>query len=417
MAAVWRGGMSMSPRRPPVHADPEDECEGVWHVACTLPAMIPRVRWAVACLLLLAACGGPAGDAADPTLEVALDTLPPVETTTPAPSTPLATPTSTTTTTQPPKTPIVLGFAGDTSFTHGLDGRDPLGNATEMLSAPDLTAVNLETTVGEPGVGAPLGKTYIFRSPPRTVELLREAGVDVVSLANNHTLDHRREGLLRTMELLEEGDIGYFGAGADSASAYGTLTRRVGDWDVGFVGFTHIECGWVADDPTRWPESAWACPGFEARTVDAVTAADDAADFVVVMVHWGIERDHCPQSYQRDLARQWVDAGADLIVGSHPHVLQGLEHIDGAWVIHSTGNFAFPSARSASARSAFFTATISEQSVDITVRPVEIVDGRPRPMGADSAESLLSDLSEWSFGWEFDAAGIPSRRTESGTCD
>ena len=164
--------------------------------------------------------------------------------------------------------------------------------------------------------------------------------------------------------------------GANSDAAYAAHIATVGDWQVAFVGFTHIECGWVASDLTRWPESAWACPGFEDRTIESVATAATDADVVVVMVHWGIEKEHCPQQYQHDLAAAWIAAGADLIIGSHPHVLQGVEQIDGVWVVHSTGNFAFPSARQASARSAFFRVDVAENNVDLEVVPVQIVDGR-----------------------------------------
>ncbi len=370
-------------------------------------------------LVVLAACGTVAEGVETPLTSALLDTLPiatpagdNAAATAPAPTT-----TTTTTTTNPPKEPITLGFAGDTSFTHGLDGRDPLGEVVALLAAPDLTAVNLETTMGEPGVGSPLAKTYIFRSPPHTVEMLSAAGVDVVSLANNHTLDYGREGLLRTTQLLDDGGIGHFGAGPDTAAAYAPYVTRVGDWDVGFVGFTHIECGWVADDPTRWPESAWACPGFEPQTVASVSAAAGRADFVVVMVHWGIEKDHCPQDYQRQLAQQWIAAGADLIIGSHPHVLQGIERIDGVWVVHSTGNFAFPSARDVSARSAYFEVTVSEQAVDLAVVPLRIIDGRPHPVDGDDAASILGDLGNWSFGWTVTPQGGVAPRRGGGACD
>lgn len=321
---------------------------------------------------------------------------------------------SSTTTTASPKAPISLGFAGDTSFTHGLDARDPLGDVVDLLEAPDLTAVNLETTIGESGVGTAVDKTYIFRSPPQSAAILADAGIDVVSLANNHTLDYRREGLLRTIELLRTEGIGLFGAGPDAAAAYAPHRVQVGDWSVAFVGFTHIECGWVAADPTSWPEAAWACLGFEGRTVQAVASAASAADLTVVMVHWGIEKQHCPEPYQRTLASAWIEAGADLIVGSHPHVLQGVEQIDGTWVIHSTGNFAFPSARSESARSAFFVANVMEDGIDLEVIPIAIVDGRPRRTEASAAE-ILGDLGRWSSGWTFES-GRPAATSASGAC-
>lgn len=325
-------------------------------------------------------------------------------------------PTTTTTTTQPPKDPIVLGFGGDVAFTHGLDARDPFGDVLDMLQVPDFTAVNLETTVAEPEVGSPVDKTFVFKSPPHSVGLLTSAGIDAVNLANNHTLDYRREGLLRTIELLNEADVPSFGAGATEADAYGTQLVEVGDWTVGLVGFTHVECGWVADDPTLWPEAAWACPGFEPRTVAAVEAAAASADLVVVMSHWGIQLEYCPQAFQRDLAEAWVQAGADLVIGSHPHVLQGIERIDDAWVVYATGNLAFPSANGPSTRSAFFEFDVSDDGVEMYVTPIEIADGRPRQMSESSSAAMLADLGSWSFGWAFPSGGTPEPRAASGTC-
>jgi poly-gamma-glutamate capsule biosynthesis protein CapA/YwtB (metallophosphatase superfamily) len=347
--------------------------------------------------VLIAACGAAAGSEPDPSVtrvEV-LSPLPTVPTGLPASTTP-----TTATTAPPPRAPVAVGFAGDTSFTHGLAGRDPLGDVIELLTAPDLTAANLETTVAETDVGSPLDKRFIFKSPPGSVEVLTAAGVDVVSLANNHTLDYRRDGLLRTMELLDAGSILHFGAGVDPAAAYAPVIARAGEWTIAFVGFTRVECGWVSDDPTRWPEAAWACPGFEDRTVAAVAEAADSADVTVVMVHWGIELDHCPQPHQRELAAAWVEAGAELVIGSHPHVLQGIERINDAWIVYSTGNFAFPSARGPSARSAYYEAELAESGVTLRVTPVTIVEGRPRPAAGDAASAILDDLAAWSFGWE-----------------
>lgn len=302
------------------------------------------------------------------------------------------------------------------SFTHGLDENDPLGGVAELLAAPDLMVVNLETTIAEPEVGSPLDKTYIFKSPPRSVDLLRAAGVDAVSLANNHTLDYRREGLLRTIQLLDEGGITHVGAGLDADMAYAPRVLDVGDWRVALVGFTHVECGWVADDLTRWPEAAWACPGFEQRTVTAVDQANRRADVVVVLVHWGIERDHCPQPYQRELAADWIEAGADLVIGSHPHVLQSVEQIGGAWVVHSTGNFAFPSARGATAETALFTLTFDGPESRLRAIPMLGPGGRLRPAGPGETARILELLSRISFGVTFDEYGEAIPADPGGDC-
>jgi poly-gamma-glutamate synthesis protein (capsule biosynthesis protein) len=362
----------------------------------------------------LAACGdgGPAARAAEPTTIPAapMTTIAAVTSTTAQPTT------TATTTTVPPKRPIVLGFAGDTSFTHGLHARDPLGDMTSQLSAPDLMFVNLETTVAEAEVGRRVNKTYTFKSPPESVDLLVDAGIDAVQLANNHTLDFERPALLRTLELLDEGGIAHAGAGADPAAAHAPRYLEIDGWTIGLVALSRVPCSWSASGENTYPEVAWTCDPFVVDGMTAVQEAAQHADLTIVMVHWGIELDNCPLPYQRDLAMAWESVGADLIIGGHPHVLQGVERIGDAWLIHSTGNFAFPSARQTSARSAMFEFAISEDGVRLRAIPVRITSGRPTPATGDDAAAILDDLSRWSFGFAFDDGGIAVATGEPGAC-
>jgi poly-gamma-glutamate synthesis protein (capsule biosynthesis protein) len=330
-----------------------------------------------------------------------------------------STPTTTivsTTTTVPPKAPIVLGFAGDTSFTHSLHARDPLGDITAELSAPDAMFVNLETTVAESDVGRRVNKTYTFKSPPESVQILTDAGIDVVQLANNHILDFERPALLRTLELLDKGGVAHAGAGTDPDAAYSPRYVSVGDWTIGLVALNRVPCSWSASGENTRPEVAWTCDPFILDGMASVLEASLNSDLVVVMVHWGIERDNCPQSYQHDLAAAWAEVGADLIIGGHPHVLQGVERIGDAWLVHSTGNFAFPSARGPSARSAMFEFTVDEDDISLRAIPVRITSGRPAPATGDDADAILADLSRWSFGFTFDDTGGATPTDETGRC-
>lgn len=318
-----------------------------------------------------------------------------------------STTTTTTTTTLPP---LVLAFAGDTAFTHGSETRDPLGDITEWLSLPDLMFVNLETTIAEPNVGVDNGNKYTFKSPPSSVDLLTASGIDAVQLANNHILDFGPDATGRTVEILDEAGIAHSGAGSNAADAYAPVVIEENGWRIGFVSFSRIPCHWSVGGENTRPQTAWACAPFLLETIKAVQQAAHNTDFVVVMVHWGIERNHCPETYQRELARTWAQFGADVIVGGHPHVLQGVEQVEGAWLINSTGNFAFPSARGASSYSAVYEFTITQDGVSLQVKPVRIVGGRPRPANETDTATILDDLTKWSVGYEFDAQGhaIPS---------
>jgi len=370
--------------------------------------------------LVATACGREepavaAAEAQTPTTQAAAvpsTTLPVVTSTSLSPSPA----TATTTTTRAPRPPIVLGFAGDTSFTHDLHARDPLGDITAEVSAADLMFVNLETTVAEADVGTRVDKTYTFKSPPESVHLLVDAGIDAVQLANNHTLDFRRPAILRTLELLDDSAVVNAGAGADPEAAYAPAYLDVNGWTIGLVALSRVPCDWSASGENTRPEVAWTCDPFVVEGIAAVQEAELNADLVIVMVHWGIELDHCPQAYQRDLADTWVRVGADLIIGGHPHVLQGVERLGDAWLVNSTGNFAFPSARQASARSALFEFTVAEDGIALRAIPVRITSGRPAPATGDDGASILSDLSRWSFGLDFDDAGNAVPSDEVGAC-
>jgi poly-gamma-glutamate capsule biosynthesis protein CapA/YwtB (metallophosphatase superfamily) len=327
----------------------------------------------------------------------------PPSTTLAALSAPSSTTTTTTTTTL---APLVLTFAGDTSFTHGSETRDPLADVTDWLSEPDLMFVNLETVVAEPSVGVESNNKYTFKSPPKSIDLLKAAGIDAVQIGNNHILDWGPDGVARTIELLDDGGIANAGAGVDTDAAYDPTFIDIKGWRIGFVSFSRIPCHFAASGVNTRPQVAWACDPFIRDTIEAVKEASKDSDFVVVMVHWGLERNNCPEPYQRELARAWAQLGADIIVGGHPHVLQGVEQVEGKWLINSTGNFAFPSARGPSSYSAMYEFTITQSDVTLRVKPVRIVAGRPKPASPADTERILADLDRWSFGYDFDSNGL-----------
>ena len=309
-----------------------------------------------------------------------------------------------------------MGFAGDTAFTHGLASYDPLGEMAELLSAPDLTLVNLETTIAEIGVGRAYAKEYTFKSPPESTGLLIAAGIDGVALGNNHLLDFGLPALLRTTELLDEAGIERAGAGADRDEAYAPMLFEAAGRRVAVLSFSRIlsQPSWAAD--TDRPGIASAYPEWLPETVRAVEAAAMEADLVVVMIHWGVELNYCPEPYQREFANAWVEAGSDLVIGSHPHVLQGVEQIGGAWVVYSTGNLAFPSARGLSDDSAVFEFTLDGTDSGLVAHPIHIINGRPHAATEGQAEAILGLLSEHSFGFAFDQHGVAVPTSEPGAC-
>ncbi len=214
------------------------------------------------------------------------------------------------------------------------------GGYREAIDRADFFMVNQEFPFSSRGTAAE-DKQYTFRLPPDRVSTLLERGMDAVTLANTHARDAGTDALLDTCETLDAAGILHTGAGADLDAAKKPVIAELEGIRVGILGATRII-----------PEAGWAAgknhPGMLATYDAAVTLEEirqmrTECDYVVVMVHWGIEREEMPKDYQRTLGRQYIDAGADLVVGSHPHVLQGIEYYQGKPIVYSLGNFVFGS--------------------------------------------------------------------------
>ncbi len=210
----------------------------------------------------------------------------------------------------------------------------------EAIDEADFFMVNQEFPFSSRGTAA-ADKQYTFRLPPEKVSVFQELGIDAVTLANNHALDFGTDALLDSCEVLDGAGILHTGAGADLEAAKKPVIAELKGIRVGILGATRVI-----------PEAGWAAgknhPGMLATYDSAVTLEEirrmrPECDYVIVFVHWGIERDERPQEYQRQMGRQYIDAGADLVIGSHPHVLQGIEYYQGRPIVYSLGNFIFGS--------------------------------------------------------------------------
>ncbi|GIP38061.1 hypothetical protein J31TS4_13410 [Paenibacillus sp. J31TS4] len=239
---------------------------------------------------------------------------------------------------------VKLAFVGDVLLGSTVEnvlkekGYDyPYSDVKTLLQGADLTIANLETPVTERGT--PQQKDYVYRSSPKALPAFKEAGFDLVNLANNHSMDQGEQGLLDTMDHLDVLGIKRVGAGRTSAEAFRPVILESKGIRIAFVGFTR-----------NVPDNSWKAgtsrPGladtYDSKApVDAIRKAREQADLVVVIAHWGVERSDTPDEHQKKLARAYIDAGADLIIGGHPHVLQGFERYQGKWIAYSLGNFIF----------------------------------------------------------------------------
>ncbi|MGE3074948.1 MAG: CapA family protein [Dehalococcoidia bacterium] len=251
---------------------------------------------------------------------------------------------------------------------------------SSRLSGSDITAGNLEMVVSD--LGYPQDKGYTFEAPPGVLSALTLAGFDVVSQANNHALDFGPEALLDTAAWLRDAGIGVAGSGPDIDSATAPVIIERNAIRIAFVSLVDTAPEGTYSRAT-WEASA-IDPGVAWADIDSVTAAVQraagSADVVVAMLHFGIEYAPVPSDEQRTLAHAAIDAGASLVLGSHPHVLQEMEEYGGGLIAYSLGNFVFDGFSGSANDSAILQVTFATDGIESwQLVPVELVEnGLPR---------------------------------------
>jgi poly-gamma-glutamate synthesis protein (capsule biosynthesis protein) len=238
---------------------------------------------------------------------------------------------------------FTIAFAGDVHFAERTADRlaaDPstaFGVAAPGLAAADLTVVNLETAITT--TGEPEAKSFTFRAPQSAFDALRDAGVDVASMDNNHGADYGAVGVQDSLAAIAGSGFPVIGFGKDAAAAYAPLHRSINGVDVAIVAASQVR------DHTLENFSAGATsPGianaFDPTLIENVKAAAAGGSTVVVFLHWGTEYEGCPDSNQQQLAGELAAAGATAVIGTHAHVLQGAGwRPDGVYVAYGLGNY------------------------------------------------------------------------------
>jgi poly-gamma-glutamate synthesis protein (capsule biosynthesis protein) len=262
--------------------------------------------------------------------------------------------------------PLVLAAVGDVNLGNGpgsmiarFGPEYPWTSVGPLMSKADITFANLECAVSLRG--SPQAKQFVFRGQPSSVPpMSRRAGIDVVSLANNHAGDYGDAALLDTLRSVRAAGITPVGAGASEASAYRPqVIRRLG-LRVAFVGFSTVlpfDFRALGDNPG----TAW---GHAGRVSSVVREARKRADVVVAAFHWGIERATHESAQQRALAQVALRAGATAVIGSHPHVLQPIRRpARRRLVAYSLGNFVFSAASPNTERTGILRVSLTRRGV------------------------------------------------------
>jgi poly-gamma-glutamate capsule biosynthesis protein CapA/YwtB (metallophosphatase superfamily) len=273
-------------------------------------------------------------------------------------------------------------------------GRAPLAKVEGLLNTADVTIGNLEGPLSNRGTHVG-GKTpdHIFAGDPRAVEGLTASGFDLLALANNHIMDHGGDALTDTLATLDGAGIGHAGAGMDKAAAWAPAIIERNGKKIAYLSFSQIVPGGFTPTSSR--------PGMATgRDMHAVTAAIAAArqqaDYVIVSYHWGVEQSYTANASQKRDGRASIDAGADMVLSHHPHVMQGIEFYKGKLIAYSLGDFIFPYKTVEGRKSIILRATLGPDGVtDVSASPVYMAEyGAPVPQTGSSAKAILGKLRD-----------------------
>ncbi|HUK77662.1 MAG TPA: CapA family protein [Thermoleophilia bacterium] len=288
-----------------------------------------------------------------------------------------------------------MGDRGVKAFiaAHGADA--VLAGIAPVLRQADAAWVNLEsplTPISDPYPG----KDVRFQGDPRLAAALARAGVDVVNVANNHAVDQGRAGLLDSIRRLKAAGVQVVGGGRDAAAArLPAIVHTSGGATIGFLGWTDI----------IWPgyEAGAATPGVATARTDmtlvtqAIRRLKARVDYVVVCFHWGVEYTDAPIAAQIAEAHAAIDAGADLVIGHHPHVLQGTQLYKGRFIVYSLGDLVFDHYSLATGQTVLVDATLSPHGVRVTLVPAYAsADGIPAIVAGAAGRAILLHMQQLS---------------------
>lgn len=300
---------------------------------------------------------------------------------------------------------LVLG--GDVMLNGVPASRDPFAGVAAVLSKADVAYANLEIplttaatrTTAKSAAAIRARDQFVLKADPTHLRHIRAAGFDLLSLGNNHAMDFGAKGLEQTRSLLRSASIAHTGAGHDAADAARVaVVRTRNGLRVGMVSYLAFRTtgGLAACTPARRDRPGVAALDLggsldaagRARIAALVADARRSCDFLIVALHWGLEKQQVPTPYQLALGRAFAEAGADVVAGAHPHVWQGMENYRGKPIYYSLGNLVSPRPGVTGLARLTYGGTRLQKTEFL---PAQIAGGRVRLEGGHG--SLLADLS------------------------
>jgi len=271
----------------------------------------------------------------------------------------------------------------------------PFGGTAAELANGDINLANLESPLARGGREFS-GKKYRFRGEPRVAPALARAGFNLVTLANNHSMDFGGRALTETMFNLKGAGIAWIGAGENLSEARKMEIFTIKGKKIAFLGYSLTQ-------PVEFfagSKRAGTAPGWEKFYREDIQRARAEADYVIVSFHWGREGSGTVQAYQRIAAHKAIDAGADAVIGHHPHVLQGVEQYKNGIIFYSLGNFAFASTSKTAESAALVRLRLDGATRRAEILPLDVLYGRvhfqPRILSGRRAGEIIGNLNRLS---------------------
>jgi poly-gamma-glutamate synthesis protein (capsule biosynthesis protein) len=274
--------------------------------------------------------------------------------------------------------PVTIAFGGDVHYDGSLLATlqtapsTMLAGVNAVIGAADLTVVNLETAIAVSGERA--AKEFTYKAPPSAFDALKANGVDVIAMANDHSLDYGQSGLSQTLAAAKARSVSVVGLGQNEAAAYQPFRATVNGERVAIINATQIIDPDLIGSWTATTDHAGVASAKRVdRLVQEIASARRSADTIVVFLHWGTEGEYCPDTSQQTLAQQLVDAGADVVVGTNAHRVQGGGFLGDAYVEYGLGNLQYKAGSADAREGGMLTVTVTGRRVDqATWNPISI---------------------------------------------
>ena len=297
-----------------------------------------------------------------------------------------------------PKENVSLAVTGDVMFARNMPGvlstdSSPFEGVSDVISNVDLLLINFENAATTSGDA--LKGDVPLKCDPSYVPLAKANNITVAALANNHAYDYGETGMKDTLKYLKEADITAMGAGNNADEAHKAVVKEINGRKITILNYMDSE-NFAEYSQDVMPYAKESSPGYSAYDSEDAKkqiAENNDSDCIIAYMHFGNEYSNSPNDNQVKIAHELIDYGADVVIGAHPHVTQGIDMYKGKPIFYSLGNFIFDQSNTATHSAYFVKIDLVGDTGECTVYPIYISNYLPQYMSSEDGTSLLSNLS------------------------